>query len=177
MNTGIRSISLGLAWRVCLAQVFTVLIAVMALILTWGDQDTVPMDMFAADAVVAALHSDGHAITLDRVRWEALNDRAGGNLWFVALDERGNRLSEGAIPDVHRELLSRLDRVGSSELGSLTPPYLDAARIVISNEGGRRLSVMVGGQPKRGLWEGADRRGAGAAVPTAAGCVESATAQ
>ncbi|MBA8680448.1 sensor histidine kinase [Stenotrophomonas tumulicola] len=155
MNTDIRSISLGLAWRVCLAQVFTVLIAVMALILTWGDQESVAMDMFAADNVAAALHGDGGTITLDGDRWQTLNARAGGNLWFVAVDERGNRLSQGSIPEVHRELLSRLERVGYSELSSLTPPYLDAARIVISNKDGRRLTVMVGGQPKTGLWEGA----------------------
>ena len=155
MNTDIRSISLGLAWRVCLAQVFTVLIAVMALILTWGDQESVQMDMFTADDVVAALHSDGTTLRLDRARWDVLNAQAGGNLWFVATDERGNRLSEGAVPDVHRELLSRLERVGYSELGSLTPPYLDAARIVISKQDGRRLTAMVGGQPKHGLWEGA----------------------
>lgn len=154
MKTDIRSISLGLAWRVCLAQVFTVLIAVLALILTWGDQESVHMDMFAADDVVAALHGDGHRIALDGARWDALNARAGGNLWFVAIDERGNRLSQGSVPDVHRELLSRLERVGHSELGSLTPPYLDAARIIVSNEQGRRLTVMVGGQPKTGLWEG-----------------------
>jgi len=154
MKTDIRSISLGLAWRVCLAQVFTVLIAVLALILTWGDQESVHMDMFAADDVVAALHGDGHRIVLDDARWDALNAKAGGNLWFVAIDERGNRLSQGSVPDVHRELLSRLERVGHSELGSLTPPYLDAARIIVSNEQGRRLTVMVGGQPKTGLWEG-----------------------
>lgn len=155
MHTDIRSISLGLAWRVCLAQLFTVLIAVMALILTWGDQESVHMDMFAADDVVEALHRENGTITLDRSRWDVLNARAGGNLWFVAIDERGNRLSEGAVPPVHRELLSRLESVGYSELGSLTPPYLDAARIVISNADGRRLTVMVGGQPKSGLWEGA----------------------
>src|SRR5690606_921150 len=114
MKTDIRSISLGLAWRVCLAQVFTVLIAVLALILTWGDQESVHMDMFAADDVVAALHGDGHRIALDGARWDALNAKAGGNLWFVAIDERGNRLSQGSVPDVHRELLSRLERVGHS---------------------------------------------------------------
>lgn len=155
MDLHIRSISLGLAWRVCLAQVFTVLIAVTALILTWGDQDSVGMDMFAADDVVAALHGQDSGIVLDRARWTRIDRVAGGNLWFVAVDERGHRLSEGTVPAVHRELLSRLERVGHSELGSVTPPYLDAARVMVKSSDGRRLTVMVGGYPKHGLWEGA----------------------
>jgi len=154
MKDHFRSISLGLAWRVCLAQVFTVLIAVLALILSWGDQESVAMDMFAADDVVAALHGDGPGIVLDRTRWDAVNRTAGGNLWFVAVDERGNRLSEGAVPDVHHELLSRLEQVGHSELGSVTPPYLDAARVMVKSGDGRRLTVLVGGYPKSGLWDG-----------------------
>ncbi len=155
MKAHFGSISLGLAWRVCLAQVFTVLIAVMALILTWGDQESVEMDMFAADDVVAALHGEGAGIVLDRTRWDAVNRKAGGNLWFVAIDERGNRLSEGSVPAVHHELLSRLEQVGHSELGSVTPPYLDAARVMVKSGDGRRLTVMVGGYPKSGLWDGA----------------------
>ncbi len=150
-----RSITWGLAWRVCLAQAFTVLVAVLALILTWDDRETVHMDMFVSDAVVAALHGGSNGIALDQRRWDAVNAKANGNLWFVAIDERGNRLSRGVVPEVHRELISRLQGVGYSELGSLTPPYLDAARITISNDDGQRLTVIVGGRPKTGLWDGA----------------------
>ena len=153
MRNETRSLSLGLAWRVCLAQVFTVLIAVTALILTWGDQESVNMDMFVAEDVAAALHRADGRMQLDAARWHALDARAGGTLWFVAVDERGNRLSEGRVPEVHRELLSRLASVGYSELGSLTPPYLDAARVVVSKKGGQRITVMVGGLPRAGLWE------------------------
>lgn len=155
MSTDIRSLSLGLAWRVCLAQVFTVLVAVMALILTWGDQESVQMDMFVAEEVLALLNGSAQGITLDRAHWEALNAANGGNLWVEAIDERGNRLREGSVPAIHGEVLSRLETVGYSELGSLTPPYLDAARVVIRSEDGRRLTALVGGAPRSGLWEGA----------------------
>lgn len=154
MGIGTRSLSLAMAWRVCLAQVFTVIIAVSALILTWGDQESVNMDMFVADDLASALHRADGRMQLDPQRWHELDEKAGGNLWFVAVDERGNRLGEGEVPAVHRELLSRLQTVGASELGSLTPPYLDAARVVVSKKGGRRVTVLVGGLPRDGLWEG-----------------------
>ena len=46
-----RPITLGLAWRLFLAQAFTVLFAVVALILTWGDKESWNMDMFTAEDV------------------------------------------------------------------------------------------------------------------------------
>ncbi len=155
MRIQTRSITWNLAWRVCLAQAFTVLMAVMALILTWDDRETVHMDMFVSDAIVGTLHGSADGIVLDEARWQALNHKANGNLWFVAIDERGDRLSRGKVPAVHRELISRLQGVGYSELGSLTPPYLDAARVIVSNDLGHRLTVIAGGRPKAGLWDGA----------------------
>lgn len=154
MRTHIGSISFNLAWRVCLAQVFTVLIAVLALLLTWDDRETVHMNMFVADDVVAALRDGEGGLVLDEARWQRLNRKAGGNLWFVAEDERGRQLRRGDVPAVHRELISRLQSVGYSELGSLSPPYLDAARVVIDNSGGRRVTAIVGGRPTSGLWDG-----------------------
>ncbi|HDS1838556.1 TPA: sensor histidine kinase, partial [Stenotrophomonas maltophilia] len=79
----IRSITLGLAWRLFLAQAFTVLFAVVALILTWGDKDTWGMDMFMAEAVAKAVHSEGGRLVLDQARWNKLDAEAGGNLWFA----------------------------------------------------------------------------------------------
>ena len=153
MRTHLGSLSQHLAWRVCLAQAFTVMIAVLALLLTWDDRETVHMDMFVANKVVDAVKGPHGSLVLDPVRWQQLNEKAGGTLWFVAEDERGHRLTRGQIPAVHRELISRLQTVGYSELGSLSPPYLDAARVVIDNDGGRRV-VIVGGSPKSGLWDG-----------------------
>ncbi len=89
MARPIRSITLGLAWRLFLAQAFTVLFAVVALILTWGDKDTWGMDMFMAEAVAKAVHSDGGRLVLDQARWEKLDASAGGNLWFAAVDDKG----------------------------------------------------------------------------------------
>ena len=66
MTRPIRSITLGLAWRLFPAQAFTVLFAVVALILTWGDKDTWGMDMFTAEAVAKAVHSEGGRLVLDR---------------------------------------------------------------------------------------------------------------
>lgn len=77
MTRPIRSITLGLAWRLFLAQAFTVLFAVVALILTWGDKDTWGMDMFTAEAVAKAVHSEGGRLVLDQARWDRLNAGAG----------------------------------------------------------------------------------------------------
>lgn len=155
MARPIRSITLGLAWRLFLAQAFTVLFAVVALILTWGDKDSWGMDMFVAEAVAKAVHSEGGRLVLDQARWDALDTDAGGNLWFAAVDDKGVWLERGTIPAVHAPLLARLPTVGASELGSLVPPYLDVARVMIRNEDGRRITVMVGGAPKGGLLDGA----------------------
>lgn len=153
MRSPVGLLSFHLAWRVCLAQVFTVMVAVLAVLLTWDDRETVHMDMFVADEVVDALRGPNGSLALDEARWRQLNDKAGGTLWFVAEDQRGRRLSRGAVPAVHRELISRLQTVGYSELGSLSPPYLDAARVVIDNDGGRRVAI-VGGRPTGGLLDG-----------------------
>lgn len=151
----IRSITLGLAWRLFLAQAFTVLFAVVALILTWGDKDTWGMDMFMAEAVAKAVHSEGGRLVLDQARWNKLDAEAGGNLWFAAVDDKGVWLERGTIPAIHAPLLARLPTLGATELGSLVPPYLDVARVMIRKEDGRRITVMVGGAPKGGLLDGA----------------------
>ncbi|QII28563.1 HAMP domain-containing histidine kinase [Stenotrophomonas maltophilia] len=155
MARPIRSITLGLAWRLFLAQAFTVLFAVVALILTWGDKDTWGMDMFMAENVANAVHSEGGRLVLDEVRWQKLDARTGGNLWFAAVDDRGAWLQRGTLPAIHAPLLARLPTLGATELGSLVPPYLDVARVMIRNEDGRRITVMVGGAPKGGLLDGA----------------------
>jgi hypothetical protein len=77
MARPIRSITLGLAWRLFLAQAFTVLFAVVALILTWGDKDSWGMDMFMAEAVAKAVHSEGGRLVLDQARWDKLDANAG----------------------------------------------------------------------------------------------------
>lgn len=136
MARPIRSITLGLAWRLFLAQAFTVLFAVVALILTWGDKDTWGMDMFMAEAVAKAVHSEGGRLVLDQARWEKLDASAGGNLWFAAVDDKGAWLERGTIPAIHAPLLARLPTLGATELGSLVPPYLDVARVMIRNEEG-----------------------------------------
>ncbi|WP_049438208.1 sensor histidine kinase [Stenotrophomonas maltophilia] len=155
MARPIRSITLGLAWRLFLAQAFTVLFAVVALILTWGDKDSWGMDMFVAEAVAKAVHSEGGRLVLDQARWDKLDANAGGNLWFAAVDDKGMWLERGTIPAIHAPMLARLPTVGATELGSLVPPYLDVARVMIRNEDGRRITVMVGGAPKGGLLDGA----------------------
>jgi len=155
MARPIRSITLGLAWRLFLAQAFTVLFAVVALILTWGDKDTWGMDMFMAESAANAVHSEGGRLVLDEARWQKLDARAGGNLWFAAVDDRGAWLQRGTLPAIHAPLLARLPTLGATELGSLVPPYLDVARVMIRNEDGRRITVMVGGAPKGGLLDGA----------------------
>ena len=155
MARPIRSITLGLAWRLFLAQAFTVLFAVAALIITWGDKDTWGMDMFMAEDVADALRSvDGH-LQLDQARWQKLDARAGGNLWFAAVDDQGAWLERGKVPAVHAPLLARLPTLGATELGSLVPPYLDVARVMIRYDEGRRITVMAGGAPKGGLVDGA----------------------
>lgn len=155
MARPIRSITLGLAWRLFLAQAFTVLFAVVALILTWGDRDSWGMDMFMAEAVAKAVHSEGGRLVLDEARWHRLDTEAGGNLWFAAADDKGGWLERGTLPAIHATLLARLPTLGASELGSLVPPYLDVARVIIRTEEGRRITVMVGGAPKGGLLDGA----------------------
>ncbi|MGE8259554.1 MAG: sensor histidine kinase [Stenotrophomonas sp.] len=155
MARQIRSITLGLAWRLFLAQAFTVLFAVVALILTWGDKESWGMDMFTAEDVAKAVHSQGAHLVLDEPRWQALNERAGGNLWFVAVDDRGLWLERGKVPTLHAPLLARLPALGATEVGSLVPPYLDVARVMVRNEDGRRITVMAGGAPKGGLVDGA----------------------
>lgn len=95
MARPIRSITLGLAWRLFLAQAFTVLFAVVALILTWGDKDTWGMDMFMAEAVAKAVHSEDGRLVLDEARWNSLDAQAGGNLWFAAVDDKGVWLERG----------------------------------------------------------------------------------
>jgi len=155
MARQIRSITLGLAWRLFLAQAFTVLFAVVALILTWGDKESWNMDMFTAEDVAKAVHSDGAHLVLDEPRWQALNARAGGNLWFVAVDDRGIWLERGKVPALHAPLLARLPALGATEVGSLVPPYLDVARVMVRIEDGRRITVMAGGAPKGGLVDGA----------------------
>lgn len=77
MARPIRSITLGLAWRLFLAQAFTVLFAVVALILTWGDKDSWGMDMFVAEAVAKAVHSEDGRLVLDQARWDKLDANAG----------------------------------------------------------------------------------------------------
>ncbi|KAG1266758.1 hypothetical protein G6F65_014025 [Rhizopus arrhizus] len=134
---------------------FTVLFAVVALILTWGDKDSWGMDMFMAEAVAKAVHSEGGRLVLDEARWRRLDADAGGNLWFAAVDDKGIWLERGTIPAIHAPLLARLPTLGATELGSLVPPYLDVARVMIRNEDGRRITVMVGGAPKGGLLDGA----------------------
>ena len=104
----IRSITLGLAWRLFLAQAFTVLFTVVALILTWGDKDSWGMDMFMAEAVAKAVHSEGGRLVLDEARWHKLDAGAGGNLWFAAVDDKGMWLERGTIPAIHAPLLARL---------------------------------------------------------------------
>ncbi len=155
MARQIRSITLGLAWRLFLAQAFTVLFAVVALILTWGDKESWNMDMFTAEDVAKAVHSQGAHLVLDEPRWQALNARAGGNLWFVAVDDRGIWLERGKVPALHAPLLARLPALGATEVGSLVPPYLDVARLMVRIEDGRRITVMAGGAPKGGLVDGA----------------------
>jgi len=155
MARQIRSITLGLAWRLFLAQAFTVLFAVVALILTWGDKESWNMDMFTAEDVAKAVHSQGAHLVLDEPRWQALNARAGGNLWFVAVDDRGIWLERGKVPALHAPLLARLPALGATEVGSLVPPYLDVARVMVRIEDGRRITVMAGGAPKGGLVDGA----------------------
>ncbi|HCR31917.1 MAG TPA: sensor histidine kinase [Stenotrophomonas sp.] len=155
MARQIRSITLGLAWRLFLAQAFTVLFAVVALILTWGDKESWNMDMFTAEDVAKAVHSHGAHLVLDEPRWQALNARAGGNLWFVAVDDRGIWLERGKVPALHAPLLARLPALGATEVGSLVPPYLDVARVMVRIEEGRRITVMAGGAPKGGLVDGA----------------------
>jgi len=155
MAKQIRSITLGLAWRLFLAQAFTVLFAVVALILTWGDKESWNMDMFTAEDVAKAVHSQGAHLVLDEPRWQALNARAGGNLWFVAVDDRGIWLERGKVPALHAPLLARLPALGATEVGSLVPPYLDVARVMVRIEDGRRITVMAGGAPKGGLVDGA----------------------
>jgi hypothetical protein len=108
MARPIRSITLGLAWRLFLAQAFTVLFAVVALILTWGDKDSWGMDMFTAEAVAKAVHSQDGGLALDEARWQKLDARAGGNLWFAAVDDRGAWLERGKVPAIHAPLLARL---------------------------------------------------------------------
>ena len=76
MARPIRSITLGLAWRLFLAQAFTVLFAVVALILTWGDKDSWGMDMFVAEAVAKAVHSEGGRLVLDQPRFAAALEKA-----------------------------------------------------------------------------------------------------
>ncbi len=98
------------------------------------------------------MHSEGGRLELDQARWDKLNAGAGGNLWFAAVDDRGTWLERGTIPAVHAPLLARLPTVGATELGSLVPPYLDVARVMIRNEDGRRITVMVGGAPRAGCW-------------------------
>jgi len=155
MARQIRSITLGLAWRLFLAQAFTVLFAVVALILTWGDKESWNMDMFTAEDVAKAVHSQGAHLVLDEPRWQALNARAGGNLWLVAVDDRGIWLERGKVPALHAPLLARLPALGATEVGSLVPPYLDVARVMVRIEDGRRITVMAGGAPKGGLVDGA----------------------
>ncbi len=155
MARQIRSITLGLAWRLFLAQAFTVLFAVVALILTWGDKESWNMDMFTAEDVAKAVYSQGAHLVLDEPRWQALNARAGGNLWFVAVDDRGIWLERGKVPALHAPLLARLPALGATEVGSLVPPYLDVARVMVRIEDGRRITVMAGGAPKGGLVDGA----------------------
>lgn len=155
MARQIRSITLGLAWRLFLAQAFTVLFAVVALILTWGDKESWNMDMFTAEDVAKAVHSQGAHLVLDEPRWQALNARAGGNLWFVAVDDRGIWFERGKVPALHAPLLARLPALGATEVGSLVPPYLDVARVMVRIEDGRRITVMAGGAPKGGLVDGA----------------------
>lgn len=155
MARQIRSITLGLAWRLFLAQAFTVLFAVVALILTWGDKESWGMDMFTAEDIARAVHGQGAHLVLDEPRWQALNTREGGNLWFVAVDDRGIWLERGRVPAIHAPLLARLPALGATEVGSLVPPYLDVARVMVRNEDGRRITVMAGGAPKGGLVDGA----------------------
>ncbi|KAF1016354.1 MAG: putative sensor histidine kinase TcrY [Stenotrophomonas maltophilia] len=150
-----RSLTLGLAWRLFLAQAFTVVFAVLALILTWGEKDSLNMDMFIVEDMAAALHARGNQLLLDEARWARLDARAGGNLWFVAVDDRGAWLRRGDVPAVHAPLLARLPMLGAGEIGSLTPPYLDVARVIVRNDQDRRITVMAGGAPRGGLVDGA----------------------
>ncbi|WMJ68620.1 HAMP domain-containing sensor histidine kinase [Stenotrophomonas sp. 24(2023)] len=155
MRRANRSLTLGLAWRLFLAQAFTVLFAVLALIINWGDKDSLNMDMFIAEDMAALVHARGNGLVLDEARWAKLDARASGNLWLVAVDDRGQWLQRGDVPAVHAPLLARLPLLGGSELGSLTPPYLDVARVVVRSDSGRRITVMAGGAPRGGLVDGA----------------------
>ena len=48
MARQIRSITLGLAWRLFLAPAFSVLFSVVALLLSWGDTQSCGMPIFTA---------------------------------------------------------------------------------------------------------------------------------
>ncbi len=110
----IRSITLGLAWRLFLAQAFTVLFAVVALILTWGDKDTWGMDMFMAEAVAKAVHSEGGRLVLDQVCRGEIYQGGGRDIYpglslpIADYDERqGGWVAPAVIHARRRRLLRR----------------------------------------------------------------------
>ncbi len=124
MTRPIRSITLGLAWRLFLAQAFTVLFAVVALILTWGDKDAGNGHVHGRGGSQSR-SSEGDRLVLDQARWDRLNAGAGATSGSRRLMTGARARRDSCGP---RPAAARLPTVGATELGSLVPPYLDVAR-------------------------------------------------
>jgi len=81
-----------------------------------------------------------------------INDISSKNtLWFVALDEKGNRLEWGDIPQAYRPLIERLNIFGGSELNTKNNRPEMSFRIVTINKDTHSLHVMAGGFPISGI--------------------------
>lgn len=68
------------------------------------------------------------------------------SLWFVAVDERGRRVSFGPVPDTYRSLARNLDGIAWADLRDRNPPYRLAA--VIRKERGHAGDLTIMGQGK-----------------------------
>lgn len=86
--------------------------------------------------------------------WDKFDVNVGGNFWFVVVDDKGMWFECGIILVIYVLMLVWLLIVGVMELGLLVFFYLDVVWVMICNEDGCCIIVMVGGVFKGGLLDG-----------------------
>jgi len=147
-----NSLAFNLAWKVSLMHAATIVLAFVAMMVTYGDRASAYIDWAAAEDIAAAISVDGPALRVDLPRLQARLDDPPASFWFAAADERGRRLSHGPVPAFYQPLVGQLEHIEQTDVRTRTRTETLAMRVAVVDRPEGRLHVVVGGIPKRGLF-------------------------
>lgn len=148
------SLKRRLTWRLIFLQtatlsIFSTVIAISLLQLDAGGRI---IDARIISTIVASLDRDADGgVVLDPTK-ELLDLRTTeADLWFVVVDAEGNRVSQGAIPDVYQPMAAALDKIDFADIRDGKEPYSLSAVIRMSPSKIGTVRIMTGRGPLVGI--------------------------